>query len=62
MSTLSGLLVPVVAWREALAIAPGTVTVGTQSGGLTWVMKATAAYAGAVIRLVGFGDRLEGAE
>ncbi|WP_406255236.1 hypothetical protein [Streptomyces chartreusis] len=44
------------AWREALDIAPDAVTHGTQSGGRTHVLKATADYAGAALELTGFAD------
>ncbi|MEU9406171.1 hypothetical protein AB0E08_10755 [Streptomyces sp. NPDC048281] len=44
------------AWREALGIAPDTVTCREQSGGLTRVLCTTVDYAGTVIRLTGYAD------
>jgi hypothetical protein len=44
------------AWREALGIAPGLVTCGTQNAGATWVLKAFSDYAGARVCLTGFAD------
>ncbi|MCX5169636.1 hypothetical protein OG616_16620 [Streptomyces antibioticus] len=43
-------------WRTALGIAPDAVEYGTQSGGLTRVLKAEGRFAGAVIVLTGFAD------
>ncbi|MFC9805146.1 hypothetical protein [Streptomyces griseoaurantiacus] len=45
-------------WRTALGIAPEAVDYGTQSGGLTRVLKAEGHFAGAVIVLTGFADVL----
>ncbi|WP_405873046.1 hypothetical protein [Streptomyces sp. NBC_00005] len=42
------------AWREALGIAPDAVAHGMQSNGGTRVLKATADFAGAVLKLTGF--------
>lgn len=41
-------------WRDALGIAPESVTCGDQSGGRTRVLEAECDYAGARIRLTGF--------
>lgn len=41
-------------WREALGIAPGLVTCGTQNSGGTWVLTVSADYAGATVCLTGF--------
>jgi len=41
-------------WRAALGIDPATATCDTQSIGRTWVLKASADYAGARICLTGF--------
>jgi hypothetical protein len=43
-------------WREALGIAPASVTCGEQSGGRTRVLEAQCTYAGARIRLTGFAE------
>ncbi|MEV7830330.1 hypothetical protein AB0P12_06830 [Streptomyces subrutilus] len=42
------------AWREALQIAPESVSRGVQSGGRTHVLEAEVDYAGARLRLVGY--------
>ncbi|MEU1558194.1 hypothetical protein ABZ517_36605 [Streptomyces scabiei] len=44
------------AWREALAVAPEDVTYRVQSNGHTRVLRTLAAYAGAELELVGYGD------
>ncbi|MBP5893138.1 hypothetical protein [Streptomyces scabiei] len=44
------------AWREALAVPPETVTHGVQGGGMTRVLKASTAYAGADVHLHGYTD------
>ncbi len=44
------------AWREALGIAPDVVLYREQSDGRTRVLRAVAAYAGAVVELIGYGD------
>ena len=44
------------AWREALCVAPGHVDYHVQGNGRTGVLRATAAYAGAELELVGYGD------
>ncbi|MFK0022471.1 hypothetical protein [Streptomyces sp. NPDC090798] len=44
------------AWREALAIAPENVNYRVQSDGRTRVLRSTAAYAGAELELIGYGD------
>lgn len=44
------------AWREALGIAPDAVAHGTQGGGRTRVLEATAEFAGAVLTLTGFAE------
>ncbi|MEU5613519.1 hypothetical protein AB0H03_33215 [Streptomyces sparsogenes] len=43
------------AWREALGIEPSSVTYHEHDDGLTRVLTAHADYAGAHIRLTGFG-------
>jgi hypothetical protein len=48
------------AWREALGIDPGAVAYGEQSGGRTRVLSALTDYAGARIRLTGFGTVVTG--
>ncbi|WP_405789670.1 hypothetical protein OG753_21305 [Streptomyces sp. NBC_00029] len=42
------------AWRDALGIAPESVSHGVQGGGCTRVLEAESDYAGALLRLVGF--------
>ncbi|MEU0646154.1 hypothetical protein [Streptomyces umbrinus] len=44
------------AWREALNVAPEDVTYREQSGGRTCVLRTSAAYAGAELELIGYGD------
>ncbi|MEU5200724.1 hypothetical protein AB0G86_42900 [Streptomyces scabiei] len=44
------------AWREALGIAADSVTCHVQSDGQTRVLRTVAAYAGAELELVGYGD------
>ncbi|MFJ9378621.1 hypothetical protein [Streptomyces sp. NPDC101455] len=41
-------------WREALGIAPDAVTYREQNDGRTRVLRASADYAGAVVRLTGY--------
>ena len=43
-------------WRDALGIVPDDVDYHEQSDGRTRVLKASAAYAGAVLELIGYGD------
>ncbi|MGW3284054.1 hypothetical protein ACWDR3_05315 [Streptomyces sp. NPDC001002] len=42
-------------WREALGIAPDSVTYDTQSAGRTRVLRTMTEYAGATLELVGYG-------
>ncbi|MFJ5967279.1 hypothetical protein [Streptomyces sp. NPDC093060] len=42
------------AWCDALGIAPGAVTHGTQSGGRTQVLRASAERSGAKLELVAY--------
>ncbi|PJE99665.1 hypothetical protein CUT44_03975 [Streptomyces carminius] len=42
-------------WREVLGIAPGAVGYGEQRDGRTRVLTASVDYAGARVRLVGYG-------
>ncbi|MBV1939883.1 hypothetical protein KUF83_25435 [Streptomyces sp. BV286] len=44
------------AWREALGIAPDTVTYREQSDGRTRVLRTSVDYAGAVLRLTAYAD------
>ncbi|MEU9780918.1 hypothetical protein AB0H92_08115 [Streptomyces phaeochromogenes] len=44
------------AWREALGIAPDTVTYREQSDGRTRVLRTSVDYAGSAIRLTGYAD------
>ncbi|MFJ8507589.1 hypothetical protein [Streptomyces avermitilis] len=44
------------AWRAALCLAPEGVTCHVQSDGRTRVLRMVAAYAGAELELVGYGD------
>ncbi|KKD04937.1 hypothetical protein [Streptomyces sp. WM6386] len=44
------------AWREALDAAPGDVEYRVQGDGRTSVLRTIAAYAGAELELVGYGD------
>ncbi len=44
------------AWREALGAAPDDVNYRVQSDGRTRVLKTTAAYGGAELELIGYGD------
>lgn len=43
-------------WREALGVAPEDVTHHVQGDGRTRVLRTLAAYAGAELELVGYGD------
>ncbi|MFE5370911.1 hypothetical protein [Streptomyces mirabilis] len=43
-------------WREALGVDPDAVTYGEQGDGRTRVLRSTAAYAGAELELIGYGD------
>ncbi|MCX5296835.1 hypothetical protein OG898_10070 [Streptomyces sp. NBC_00193] len=47
------------AWREALGIAPETVSSHVHAHGRTRVLKVETAYAGAWLRLVGFAKVLD---
>jgi hypothetical protein len=44
------------AWREALGVAPDDVVYREQNDGQTRVLRAMAGYAGAVLKLTGYGD------
>lgn len=44
------------AWRQALGIEPGSVTYREQSGGRTRVLRVETDYAGARLRLTGYGE------
>ncbi|MFF8402180.1 hypothetical protein ACF06P_11185 [Streptomyces sp. NPDC015684] len=44
------------AWREAPAAPPEKATHGLQGDGVTRVLKATTAYAGAELHLIGYSD------
>ncbi|MCX4576833.1 hypothetical protein OHB41_27405 [Streptomyces sp. NBC_01571] len=44
------------AWRDALGIAPETVTCRAQANGVRHVLCAFGSYAGAELELVGYGD------
>ncbi|MEV7344811.1 hypothetical protein [Streptomyces sp. NPDC093544] len=44
------------AWREALGAAAEDVNYRVQNGGRTCVLRTTAAYAGAELELIGYGD------
>ncbi|WP_405955493.1 hypothetical protein [Streptomyces phaeochromogenes] len=44
------------AWREALGIAPDTVTYREQSDGRTRVLRTSVDYAGSAVRLTGYAD------
>lgn len=44
------------AWRDALGIVPDDVDYHEQFSGRTRVLKASAAYAGAVLELTGYSD------
>ncbi|MFF7389837.1 hypothetical protein ACFZAE_15535 [Streptomyces scabiei] len=44
------------AWREALGVAADGVTCHVQGDGRTRVLRTVAAYAGAELELVGYGD------
>ncbi|MFJ1971843.1 hypothetical protein ACIO93_24550 [Streptomyces sp. NPDC087903] len=44
------------AWRDALSIVPDAVTHSTQNDGRTRVLKATADFAGAALKLTGFAE------
>ncbi|MDX3759047.1 hypothetical protein [Streptomyces sp. AK02-04a] len=43
-------------WREALGVDPDAVTYREQGDGGTRVLRSTAAYAGAEMELIGYGD------
>lgn len=43
-------------WRDVLGIVPHAVDYREQGDGRTRVLKASAAYAGAVLVLIGYGD------
>ncbi|MFJ8002729.1 hypothetical protein ACIQ7D_37525 [Streptomyces sp. NPDC096310] len=43
-------------WRAALGIDPGAVAYAVQSGGRTRVLSVLTEYAGARVRLVGYGS------
>ncbi len=43
-------------WRRALGIAPDDVHFRSQSAGDTWVLLASAGYAGITVRLVAYAD------
>ncbi|WP_455353787.1 hypothetical protein [Streptomyces sp. SYSU K217416] len=44
------------AWREALGIAPDTVTYHEQSDGRTRVLRTTVDHGGAAVHLTGYAD------
>ncbi|SES49647.1 hypothetical protein SAMN04487983_10878 [Streptomyces sp. yr375] len=44
------------AWRKALGVSPEDVTHHVQRDGQTRVLRTVAAYAGAELELVGYGD------
>ncbi|MFF9035033.1 hypothetical protein ACF090_06120 [Streptomyces sp. NPDC014892] len=44
------------AWREALGLAADGVTCHVQGDGRTRVLRTVAAYAGAELELIGYGD------
>lgn len=43
-------------WRDALGVAPGTVTYREQSNGRTRVLRASVDHAGAAVQLTAYAD------